>query len=159
MADLAVGVRHVAHDRLGRVIPGVRAAVDLAEAGAGDALLLIGRPRIEIVGLSDHGIEVGDAAGRVVGIRHERRHAVVGGTHVDCLAAVAGRFAGVVLHALARLVVDRLAGLGVDAPGPGHLRHILRRLEELPIEPVERVVEAVPRIDSDQVVLSRARRP
>src|SRR5262249_30626413 len=48
-----------------------------------------------------------------------------------------------VLHVLARIVVDRLAGLGIDALRPGHLVGILRRLQELAILPIQRVVEAI----------------
>src|SRR5262249_53512763 len=48
-----------------------------------------------------------------------------------------------ILHVLARIIVDRLAGLGIDAFGPGHLIGVLRRLEELAVLAIECVVEAV----------------
>src|SRR5207249_3243421 len=48
-----------------------------------------------------------------------------------------------VLHVLARIVVDGLAGLGIDALGPGDLVGILRRFQELAVLPIQGVVEAV----------------
>src|SRR4029077_15584935 len=48
-----------------------------------------------------------------------------------------------VLHVLARVVVDGLAGLGIDAFGPGDLLRILCRLQELAALPIQGVVEAV----------------
>ena len=47
------------------------------------------------------------------------------------------------LHVLAGVVVDRLAALGIDALGPGHLGAVLHRLEELAVEAIDGVVEAV----------------
>src|SRR4051794_2766856 len=48
-----------------------------------------------------------------------------------------------VLHVLARIVIDGLAGLGIDAFGPGDLLGILCRLQELAVLAIECVVEAV----------------
>src|SRR5262249_25656318 len=47
------------------------------------------------------------------------------------------------LHVLAGIVVHRLAGLGIDALGPGHLGAVLRALEELAVDAIEGVVEPV----------------
>jgi hypothetical protein len=47
------------------------------------------------------------------------------------------------LHVLARIVVDRLAALGIDALGPRHLGAVLNRVEELAVEAIHRVVEPV----------------
>ena len=76
----------------------------------------------------------------IIAARHARAHAARLFAIEDFLDR-----RSVALQILGRVVVDGLAGLGVDALGPGHLRHILGRLEELPVEPVERVVEAVAR--------------
>src|SRR5262249_1184640 len=47
------------------------------------------------------------------------------------------------LEVLVRIVIDRLAGLRIDALGPGHLADVLRGLEELAVEAVEAVDKAV----------------
>ncbi len=47
------------------------------------------------------------------------------------------------LHALVRIVVDRLAGLGIDALGPIDFLGILGGLEECAVAAVEQVFEAV----------------
>jgi hypothetical protein len=47
------------------------------------------------------------------------------------------------LHVFCRIVIHRPPGLGVDAFGPGHLPHGLDRLEELAVDAVEDVSEAV----------------
>src|SRR5262245_35684500 len=50
---------------------------------------------------------------------------------------------GVGLHILARIVVDRFTGLRIDAFGPVYDLDVLRRLQELAVEAIEHVVEAV----------------
>src|SRR5262249_34688350 len=50
---------------------------------------------------------------------------------------------GIDLEVLGRIVLERLAGLGIDALGPVRFLDVLRGLEELPVEPVEGVFEAV----------------
>ena len=66
----------------------------------------------------------------------------MGGAHVHRLAAVFDHPAGVVLHFLRRIIVDRLAGLLVEAGSPVHLGEGLAA-QELAVGAVEDVVEAV----------------
>ncbi len=62
---------------------------------------------------------------------------------------------GIDLQVAGRVVVDRLAGLGVDALGPGDLAHVLDRLDELAVQPVEHVIEAVAaRMGDDPAILA-----
>src|SRR6476661_2878688 len=79
-----------------------------------------------------------------------RRPEIVAARHARTEAA---RFAGqdladrigIGLEVFGRIVVERLASLRVDAPGPGHLRHVGRGLEELPAQAIEAISEAVAR--------------
>src|SRR5207302_7768086 len=66
----------------------------------------------------------------------------VGGPHVPRLAAIADRLAGVVLNGLARIIVLRPAGLGIEAGRPVHLGERLA-LEELAAGAVPGVEETV----------------
>jgi hypothetical protein len=59
------------------------------------------------------------------------------------------------LEVLGRIVFERLAGLGIDALGPVRFLDVLSGLEELPVEPVEGVFEAVaPGMGQDLAVLA-----
>src|SRR5262249_57841816 len=77
-----------------------------------------------------------------------RRPIVVaaGGVRADAAGALVGidlRPFGIDLEVLARIILDRLAGLGVDTLGPGHFLDVLHRLDELAVATIEGVVEAV----------------
>src|SRR5262249_50912006 len=109
VAYLAVGIAHAALDRLHGVLFSGDAAVNFTIAGADELFGRIGGPRVEIVGFADHGVEIGDAARRIVRVRHQRRHAIMGGANVDRFLAVPDRFAGIVLNGLGCIVVDRPA--------------------------------------------------
>src|SRR5262249_55557223 len=50
---------------------------------------------------------------------------------------------GIDLEVLALIVLDGLAGLGIDALRPGHVLDVLHRLDELPAAAIEGVIEAV----------------
>src|SRR5262249_13073529 len=50
---------------------------------------------------------------------------------------------GVDLDVLGGIVLERLAGLRIDARGPGHALDVLSCFEELAVEPIEDVLEAV----------------
>src|SRR5262249_29535672 len=50
---------------------------------------------------------------------------------------------GIGLHLFAWIVVDRLAGLLIDAFGPGDHLDVLGGFEELAVEAIEHVVEAI----------------
>ena len=70
------------------------------------------------------------------------------------LVVVDVRRLGVDLHVLARIVVDRPAGLGIDPLGPGHLG-VGHRVDELAAVAVEHVVEAAAaRMGDDLAVLA-----
>src|ERR1019366_2218513 len=62
---------------------------------------------------------------------------------------------GVELEVLGGIVFDRLAGLGIDALGPGHLIDMLGGLEELAVAAVENVFKAVAaRMGDDLAILA-----
>jgi hypothetical protein len=62
---------------------------------------------------------------------------------------------GIELDVAARIVIDRPAGLRIEALGPGQLLDGLGRLEELAVEPVKDVAEAVAgRVRDDSSVLA-----
>ena len=76
---------------------------------------------------------------------HPPRHLVV--VHIGAL--------GIELEVLAGLVLDRLAGLGIDALGPGDLIDMLGGLEELAVAAIEDVFEAVAaRMRDDLAILA-----
>ena len=77
-----------------------------------------------------HRPEIGAAPDRWTGPSH--------GAIGECCFAF-----GVELDVTARIVVDRFAGLRVDTLSPGHILDVLGRLEELAVQAVETVGEAV----------------
>src|SRR5579864_5314549 len=125
MTDLAIRIRDVTDNGFYGVIFGVTAAENLPEACTGDSLGRICGSGVEVVALANHGLEICDPAGWVVGVGHQCRHSIVGGTDVDCLAPVPDRLPGIVLNRLRRIIVDRLSGLCVEAHGPVHFRERL----------------------------------
>src|SRR4029077_15325050 len=60
---------------------------------------------------------------------------------------------GIGLQILVGIVVDRLAGLGIDALGPGDLADVLRGLQELSAEPIEAVGKAIARSANDSLAV------
>src|SRR5262245_60269462 len=84
-----------------------------------------------------------------LGLLAVRRGPVVvaaGSIRADAAGALVGidvRTLGIDLVVLARIVVDRLAGFGIDALGPGDFLDVLHRLDELAAAAVERVIVAV----------------
>src|SRR5262249_30869604 len=124
--------RQAADDAL---LVGVPAAAEAAaHAGGrvgGDVGAALARPDIEELGLVGVGRRPG--GGNAVGVRARVLDGVGDGFPIVIIG----------LHILAGIVVERLAGLGIEALGPGYLLGILYRFEELAVEPVEDVVEAV----------------
>ena len=137
-----------------RRILGVAAAEPLARleraALVDEALLL---DRFDLIaafgGDQKQGIEI-----RVVGARRPILAAVMGRAHpAHGRGARAVCPLGIDLHVLCRIVIERLAGLGVEAGRPGHLVDILLAGHERAVDAVERVVEAVARRMHDQLAI------
>src|SRR5215468_1246914 len=115
-----------------------------AHAKADPILLLIHRSLHDGAARATFGARhIGDHALGIEGWRKECRRAVVPWTgFLSGLAAPLAETA-IALHVARRVVVKRLAGLGIDALGPGHLLLVLVGPQELAVGAVERIVEAV----------------
>src|SRR5262249_46858331 len=150
------GRQHAAVVAVGQVLPGLELAgrrIDHRER-TGDALL------IDVIAAAELAFHVRGRIGHDVGAAfvasdvHEPRLLTEGGWP-EVGAAVHVRTGALhdlgatlprereILHVLGGIVVDRLAGLRIDALGPGDLGGILHGFQELAVLPVERVVEAV----------------
>src|SRR5947209_2893111 len=146
---LAVGAQHarlgrrlerrLAHDLAGlqvdrpeRAMGGHAALLGAAWRQADVVLVLIhrglaGGTRDAALGAGD----VGNAALGVQGRREEGRRAVPPGAGLFTALAAPHADAGIGLYVLGRIVVDRLAGLRIDALRPGNLLLILVGADEL----------------------------
>ncbi len=154
--DAAAGGEHAAVVAVGQLLARLEHAARRIEhrERAGDAVLVDIVPAAELAfhvrGGVRHDVGAAFVAGDVEqpGPLAERRRPEIGAAmHVGAgvlhhVAATVPR-QRVILDVLARIIVDRLAGLGIDALGPGDLGGILHGLEELAVLPVERVMESV----------------
>jgi hypothetical protein len=132
MALLATAASMLVTGPLGPCVPSIEFTFDVGAGVHGDiAVALIGRD-VEVAGsvAIRHRPKIGATRDRWAGPSHR--------------AIGKGRFAfGVDLDVAARIVIDRLTGLRVDTLSPGHILDVLGSLEELPVQAVETIGEAV----------------
>src|SRR5580700_2094145 len=144
--------------RLGDHLAGAQVHGPDRAMGRDAALFLTARGQADIVlGLVERGLDVGagpaalgapyisDHALLIERGRKEGGRAVVPGARLLSGLAAHAADSGIELHAAARIIVDRLAGLGIDALGPVHLLLILIGPQELSAGAIEGVEETVAR--------------
>src|SRR5580704_10599095 len=92
----------------------------------------------------------------MIGDRLMRHTAMPGrASSLHAVAAQCSRFRYVALHIELRIVFDRLAGLGIETPGPVEIIHVLPALDEAAIGAIERVEEAIaPEMSYDLAALA-----
>ena len=166
-ADLDVGDGLGLHLAGGDVIGGDRAVIEVAGVGALGEFFAVepavrplecrGRAVLREAALRPDAI--GDVFDRVVGGRLVRDAAVPGRAgafhHVGTIRAHRTRLGNVFLHVEAWIVLDRLAGLGIEPLGPVQLVHVLAALDETAVVAIERIVEAVaPKVADHLAVLA-----